>query len=358
MDENQLDSASDLLTRVLPQNIEVVRYNHHIELTYDEYMKYSSFTSMSQLKTAYPDYKDDVTESGVWAFNLEKLKGSIRDFFKDSTKVKKLYIDFPSSISDTYYSVSGCSALEELDISFSDTPKLWAVAHNCPRLEKAFIHAPNATEIDNVFGNTPKLKEWKLTVDWENLKTFIACFRIPSITRWDIPLPKCSNMSWNSFSEYFTSFEVELPSLQNGYELFINCCLDKPSVLRICNSIPPVVLDESSPYGNGRLGLGIHTDLETDDEVAVACATAEAKGWALTVRWNGTPTAQVATTYGLRKPPIYAKLSELERSDGTIERILDWGHYVTNSEDYQEFSSVEEAREFFGLEPEIIKETI
>ena len=95
--------------------------------------------------------------------------------------------------------------------------------------------------------------------------------------------------------------------------------------------------------------LGIHVDHKTDAEVLDAIANAEANGWTMTVQWNGTPTAQASVTYGLRKPPIYAKVSEMERPDGTTERVMDWGHYVTNPEDYQEFLSLEEAREYFGL---------
>ena len=58
-------------------------------------------------------------------------------------------------------------------------------------------------------------------------------------------------------------------------------------------------------------------------------------------------------TYGLRKPPIYARVSEMERPDGTTESVLEWGHYVTKPEDYQKFSSLEEAREYFGISEEI-----
>ena len=45
----------------------------------------------------------------------------------------------------------------------------------------------------------------------------------------------------------------------------------------------------------------------------------------------------------------------MELPDGTSERILEWGHYVTNWEEngYLEFSSVEEVEEYFGIEKEI-----
>jgi hypothetical protein len=54
---------------------------------------------------------------------------------------------------------------------------------------------------------------------------------------------------------------------------------------------------------------------------------------------------------------IYAKAGELERPDGTTERILDWGHYVTRWEErgYEQFRSLESAYEYFGLEQEVEK---
>ncbi|MBR5185596.1 MAG: hypothetical protein IKW19_04790 [Akkermansia sp.] len=96
------------------------------------------------------------------------------------------------------------------------------------------------------------------------------------------------------------------------------------------------------------LTIGIHVDHKADDEVLEAIANAEARGWTLTVQWNGTPTAQTAATYGLRKPPIYARVSEKENG----ERYLDWGHYVTDPSGYEQFRSVEAAREYFGLPDE------
>ncbi|MBQ4594791.1 MAG: hypothetical protein IJA81_09170 [Akkermansia sp.] len=51
---------------------------------------------------------------------------------------------------------------------------------------------------------------------------------------------------------------------------------------------------------------------------------------------------------------IYARVEMVERPDGTLERVLDWGHYVTNWEanGYRVFGSVEEACEYFGITEE------
>jgi hypothetical protein len=144
-----------------------------------------------------------------------------------------------------------------------------------------------------------------------------------------------------ALEELSTTFPVLKNSEAN---CFNNCKLNKDTSLRILNSIPAWNDGETH-----NLTLGIHIDHKTDEEVLAAIANAEEKGWTLTVRWNGTPTAQTTSTFGLRKPSIYAKLSEIEHPDGSKEQILNWGHYVSNPEDYEEFSSLEKAYDHFGL---------
>lgn len=137
-----------------------------------------------------------------------------------------------------------------------------------------------------------------------------------------------------------SNVEMVFPKLQIGNEMFGNAILNKESVLRILDSIP------SYTSGMHILTIGIHVDHEFDEEIVAAIADAEAKGWTIAEQWNGTATAKTASTWGLRRKPIYAKVSEY---DG--ERYLSWGHYVTNWEEngYQEFASVDEAKEHFNI---------
>ena len=166
------------------------------------------------------------------------------------------------------------------------------------------------------------------------------------ISSFTSPLPKLrigNHMFSSRDVRLFSVFNSELPSLESGNGMFNNVKLDKVSALRVLNSIPAYT------SGSHPLTIGIHVDHQNDEEVLAAITNAETKGWTLTVQWNGTPTTQSATTYGLRKSSIYVRVGEHEIQDGTTERVLDWGHYVTNPEDYQEFSSLEEASEYFGI---------
>jgi hypothetical protein len=197
----------------------------------------------------------------------------------------------------------------------------------CPRFTEFDAYCPELTSIDRMF----------YTED-ENIG------KVP-ITRFRSQSTKIGN-GYCAFLKclYLESFEDELPMLSNGLYMFLEAILNKESALRILNSIPKV-------SGSHPMAIGIHVDHQADEEVVAAIENAQTKGWTLTVQWNGTATAQTASTFGLRKPPIYAKVGTMERSDGTTEQLLDWGHYVTDWEanGYMEFASVEEAKEYFNI---------
>ena len=132
----------------------------------------------------------------------------------------------------------------------------------------------------------------------------------------------------------------KFPALENGENMLDGCKLGKASVKEILYSIP------SYTSGTHKLTIGIHVDHKTDEEVIAAIENAESKGWTLTVQWNGTPGTSTASTFSLRRRPIYARLGE-PMEDGT--RLLDWGHYVTDPSGYTEFASLEEAKEHFNI---------
>lgn len=132
---------------------------------------------------------------------------------------------------------------------------------------------------------------------------------------------------------------------------FDGCQLDKDSALRVLNTIGTIPEDirEGRSFS---LHIGIHIDHQQDEEVitAIEAAGTNGKGWNVIVQWKGTATAaSAASTFGLRQPPIFARVGEVAMPNGTTERVLDWGHYVTDPTGYMEFASVVEAREYFGL---------
>lgn len=154
-------------------------------------------------------------------------------------------------------------------------------------------------------------------------------------------LSKVTN-GWNMFNNTpLEVFESALSKLVEGLSFFGGCKLNKQSALNALESIL------SATNSVMRLTIGIHVDNKNDEDIAAAVATAEEAGWRITVQWNGTPTASAASTFALRRRPVWAKLAAAP--DGNT--VLDWGHYVTNAEDngYTEFASLEEAKEHFNI---------
>jgi hypothetical protein len=314
-DDTQLVAVTALLERVLPQNVEVVRYNHTFEISWRDINKYAECVTPMDMYAVSPEttkivpnnfgaiyLTTDFCSDGTWAYPLPKLEtvncgGWNVNVFR-SYKLPEFVIELPNL-------KQWCGG-----ISVDET---W-------KTKRTIVYAPKVERVYSL---------------WEAHSTYFY------ITADNVKI-----FSDNAFSKNHTQFDFELPKLENGAGGFNNSAMNKESTLRILNSIPAYT------SGSHKLTIGIHVDHKADDEVLAAIANAEAKGWSLTVQWNGTPTAQASVTYGLRTPPIYARVEERELPDGTTERVLDWGHYVTDPTGYEEFRSVEEAREHYGLPAE------
>lgn len=152
------------------------------------------------------------------------------------------------------------------------------------------------------------------------------------------------NQDGSIVSGSFEEFPWELPLLKSGAGLLSAARLNLESALRVLNSLPAYT------SGSHPFGIGIHIDHQNDEEVIAAITNAEAKGWTVTVQWNGTPTSGIST---LDLEEIYAKVIEAERGEYTDENgnhcMLDWGHYVTDTTDYKLFFSIYEAEQYFKL---------
>ena len=192
-----------------------------------------------------------------------------------------------------------------------------------------------------------------------NLEEAIQMFSEVILDSFNVDMPKLLNMNGmftvgklNSFSGNIDKvteaggtfngtglkhFSSGLPSLRTSGNMFAGCELDKPSVLLIAETI--------KTHSAG-LTIGIDASLQNDEEVLEAIALIQEKRGSVTVQWNGTSPV---STYGLRGMPVYAAMI-----DGVNGKEFEWGHYVTNWEEngYREFTTVEEAKEYFGIEKE------
>lgn len=260
--------------------------------------KYAECTNKADMEAVDPNYKNDLTPDGKWVYPLPKLANSANVF--QDVQIKEFVLSAFPELTTTYFFMAGNYAIRRF-----------------------YTRAPKIMHTERWFRKT-SLEVFDYNGEVFNPLTMLMTFS--------------AAYNFRTFNAVFGR------KMGNCDYAFDGCILDKPSIMRIANSALPT--GAGNPFT-----IGVHVDNQNDPEVLDALALMETNGWALTVQWNGTATAQTARTWGLRKPPIYAKVGEVALSDGTTERLLAWGSYVTNAEarGYMEFGSVEEAREYFNL---------
>ena len=308
----------------MPEGATLVQYNHNMEISWRDINKYAECANREDMLAVNANYIQDLTSDGAWVYPLPNLTNA-HFVFRDTSAIKKFEVDGVPHV--------------------LDLPKAWNLEdwffanHGCPRLEL----------------NLPALAATKKLLNWTAVK--ILKIAIPKA------LKSIRDMIYNNHSllEIYGDFshvtdgtaafdrnsvlkivDSDWTSLSTAANFMSRCQVPKKLTLRVLNTIP------SYTSGSHPLTLGIHIDHQNDDEVLAAIANAEAKGWTLTVQWNGTPTSTASTM--AMGSLIYAKIGELEHPDGTTEQFLDWGHYVTNPEGYETFRSLESAYSYFGLE--------
>lgn len=285
------------------------------------YNKYAACTTTAEVAAVNADYQNDLTADGEWIYPLPELVDGEQLFYE----VKNLHI-FNMTLPKLKKAnqMFGFSGLIKISIIAPLLEDATTLIYSLPSLEEVYFELPVCTNYNYFMPGAGKAR--RVIGSFALCKTAAAAFNI---------------------NRSLEEIDARFPALEGGTRLFDGCQLKKQFALDCLNSIP------SYTSGTHNIMLGIHIDYQNDTDVLTAIADAEAKGWTLTVQWNGTATAAAASvsTFGLRSPAIYAKLGTVERPDGTTESVLDWGHYVTNWEEngYQEFSSIEEAEEYFNI---------
>jgi hypothetical protein len=315
IDGELLENVNDFLNDGFGSNFRKTRFNHNIEVSWRDIDNFANVVTKEDMFAICPtktDFNKYLTSDGEFCYPMPKANGifsmySTMNYFRENSSLRKLNLYVPND------------------------PLHWQCFTKNWNLTEAYVYSEKNTDAGNQFENCSSLKKI----------TYIA----PS------GIKKFSNFARNCVAE-----EVEMTLgvnvMMGAKGAFSGCRLNKKSAVNILTAMC-AVSGFSNDWGGNVATFGIHVDHQNDTEVLDAIANAEAKGWSMEVQWNGTPTAQTTSTFGLRKPSIYAKLSEIEHPDGSKEQNLDWGHYVSNPEDYEEFSSLEEAYEHFGLSNEL-----
>lgn len=321
----------------MPATATLVQYNHNIEIPYRDINKYAECVTVADMEAVNPDYKADLTSDGEWCYPLPKLTNA--DYAFDDSGMKKFNVDLPEVTSAKGLfcnpSLEGEMTLHlPKCVTWSQILCTSSIGSNIPKLNKVtFVANPDTkSQFHQAFSHFRKDKDYYL--EEVNLQGFTG----ENIGGDSLCLNCCA-------LKRFRTDTVGTVVYWNA-EAFSECQLDKESIFNI---VKASWRGEKKSSGWKIGHFGIHVDYKYDEEVQAALAELEENGWTLSIRWNGTPTSTASTM--AMGTLIYAKPGEMERPDGTTERYLDWGHYVTNWEErgYEQFRSLESAYRYFGL---------
>ena len=318
VDDAQFAAVTAMLGRFVPASVEVVQYNHHIEVSWRDINRYASCKSLAEMNAVaqnygFESYKDDLTSDGWWIYPLDSIEGAnFSGFFGNyqasqaSTKIRHAYLYLPK-VNSNFIGASLVSNCKNLEYVYLYAPGLWT---NCQELAKG------CTKL-----------------------TFFEAY-VPNIYRINDWCAGCTSLSHFRFLAPLK--EGGLAGGGYAARIWDGCVLDVASVQNIAENLPTMPTLTTTT-------IGIDEAFQNDEAMLEALAVLEGKNWNIEKQWNPAPTTTTASTYSFGRRLIYAKVTEI---DG--ERIMSWGHEVTDPTGYEQFRSLESAYEYFGLEmPEV-----
>lgn len=167
---------------------------------------------------------------------------------------------------------------------------------------------PNATNVQMLFGYN-NFATCPPNLSFKNVVTFNNAFDTnPNLTSFQThdEMSKMTNAGnaftqCTSLKQLYPDYEsFSFPKLNDAYNMFYNCQLDKPSVIKLCNALPTYTDGKSH-----RIGIGIHVDLKCDKDIQYKLRELSSaytptltldtepesyKGWTITIQWTQTNT--------------------------------------------------------------------
>lgn len=270
---------TSMLDYTVPAGIEVVRYNHHIEVSWRDINKYAACTNVADMLAVNPDYKNDLTSDGEWIYPLPEM------------------VNFAQRVDGTYKSSALCGA-KNLKRAYLYLPKVNNfndLCRECSNLEYMHIYAPVATSGSHYAAQCHKLKEMEIYAPnyigglyYEN-GTDSFNSNQTKLEKFIVYMPRAKYFKLAYTNSKLTTLDGEFPSLLTAPNFAPGAILKKIYATKILNSLP--TWTDGAAH---EIKLGIHIDHQNDPEVLAAIHNAEAKGWTLTVQWN--PGGPVYTT--------------------------------------------------------------
>ena len=245
------------------------------------------------------------------------------------------------------------------------------------------------TNLSSFSSDLPNLREGNyMFANCTNLTSFTS--DLPNLTDGSFMFDKCkidaesvmyianTIKDITTEKQLYTSGSIPYVTLSNGvYSASKGFMRDGTYVFTYKNPQPIISTIHYSNVGRLTLGINVSNNSSTIKqqlEDFAKAATFESwdilktyfskKGWTVTFKYGGT-TDTIPDTYGLRGGeriipcPIFAKLVQVEdkdsahycTEDASTFYNIDWGHDVTNPQDFQQFDSLEDAMRTFNVFP-------
>ena len=305
------------------------------------------------------------------------------EMFSTCTNLTTLDLKNLNSLTDAYGMFTQCTNLTTFKYNLSSLTNGYSMFSTCTNLTTFTSDLSSLTNSSWMFYNCSALTTF--TSDLSSLENGSYMFyNCSALTTFTSDLSSLTNgyYMFNACSN-LTSFTSDLSSLTDGTRMFYKCKLDAKSVRYIVQSLP-------TRPSNTTLTLGINVSSSTVDGKNTQQQLLEFanevgydtwaklkqafvdKKWTVTFQYGGTTSS---ITYDLREGitpqeelPIYVKVTEFTgdknksamycSSDGSKLYDLDWGHDVTNPEQYEVFSCLEEAYGYYDVIPKEFLEVI
>ena len=310
--EEKVEELNTLLEKILPKNLTVERYNHHLEVSWRDLNRYADCKNYDEMNAVaqtygFSSFKDDLTSDGWWIYPMSSIYGT-------SLNIQYFFGHYDPALASKV--IRGARIILPENTKYEASASFMA---HCTNLEEVYLYAPTMLNNSSAFANDcPKLTK---------AEVYVPIIR--NLNSW------CAGCKSLSHFRFLTPLKNQLLYSQNAWK---DCVLDVESVQNIAENLPTMTTLTTTT-------IGIDAAFQNDEAISEALSLLDSKNWNIELQTNQSPTSTASSTYSLRGKTIYAKVVEI---DGEME--LCWGHYVTHPEGYQEFSSLEDAYAHFGLE--------
>lgn len=302
VDDSLYAAVADVAAVYMPADATLEQYNHNIEVSWRDINKYAHCKTRADMVAVNPEFANDLTSEGEWVYllpnfedsqtnhpnnfwtyedaafpalkqfcvPLPKLKNGKSFFSRCSNLVSPQVYEFPELV-ETFLLFGRCASMTFLKLVVPKVTNLWQIVWQSQNLRHVVIVGDNITVLKATFGELKNIE----IVECNTSKV------------QDAQLAFC-------YAPNLKEFPLEYPSLTNAPRMFEGNTMTGQQAITVLNSIPAYT------SGTHNITMGIHIDYQTDADVLAAIDNAAAKGWTVTVQWNGTPTS-TASTFGFKR---------------------------------------------------------